>query len=270
MLTIVRNEKGNVLFRIHGNVTVETIDMEKELELFDPDAFIQEIRNKQAEKKEQNRERYRQLKERAEENGFLVYDEGFFPEYTKDTCYGETQGTVLALEKDGLTIDFWINGIQRYYLFNDEKFCRILQYEGVNKNLISQASAQKLKKAVYYCMKLSLDGIFSKNDYFNPVDEIINGNWLILTKQEKDFLTSFPEEAYFSRYDCEDMHPDKLPVAWHVGYASCGNNNWIEIFFDKDNQQINEGEVFGGYDFLDALEEMDDWYQMGLEYLKEN
>jgi len=269
MLNIVKDLYGKVVYISNRELTIETIDVEKEMETFNPDDFIKTIRKEQQKGKIKNRKRFEHLKKEIKEKGYILNDGGFLPEYTKESCYGENMGTVLSLEKNGLLIDIWANGEQRYNVFNDKISCNILQREGVDKKHITQESANKIRKAIYYCMKLSKDGIFPKNDYFNPVKEVLNGKWLNLTNKEIEFLSSVNEDHYFETYVNNNMYPDKMPIGWYMGCYYCEDNNWIEIFFDKNGQQLNEGYVYDGYDFLDALEEIDKLYQLGLEYAEE-
>lgn len=270
MLTVVKNSEGEVVFQGYGAFTIETIDIEKEFADFDYKKFIKNIRKEQQDKKIQNRERFERLKRVVEEKGFTLIDDDFLPEYTNETCYGGNMGSVLTLEKDGLLIDIWANGEQRYTVFNDDGFCRILEQNGVRKGQITQESAEKIKKAIYFCMKLSINGILPRYIYFNPVDEILHCEWLTLQDDEKEFLSSLDEDDYFDLYANRDMLPDQLPIGWHVGYYDVGNSNWIEIFFDFNEEQLNEGYVYDGYDFLDTLEEIDELYKLGQEYLEEN
>ncbi len=270
MLTVVKNSEGEVVFQGYGAFIVKTIDIEKEFADFDYKKFIEDIRKEQQDKKRQNRERFERLKKVAEEKGFTLIDNNFLPEYTNETCYGGSMGSVLTLEKDGLSIDIWANGEQRYTVFNDDDFCRILEQDGVRKGQITQESAEKIKKAIYFCMKLSLDEILPRYIYFNPVDEILHCEWLTLQDDEKEFLSSLDEDDYFDLYANRDMLPDQLPIGWHVGYYDVENNNWIEVFFDFNEEQLNEGYVYDGYDSLDTLEEIDELYKLGQEYLKEN
>ena len=87
-------------------------------------------------------------------------------------------------------------------------------------------------------MKLSLDGILPRYIYFNPVDEILHCEWLTLQDDEKEFLSSLDEDDYFDLYANRDMLPDQLPIGWHVGYHDVGNNNWIEVFFDFNEELV--------------------------------
>jgi hypothetical protein len=274
MLTVVKNLNGDVVMKTHMPLTIQTIDVEKELEVFDPDEFIRNIRQEQKEEKIRNKQRFESLKKLAEEKGFKVHDDYFNAEYTKEPCYGGSMGTVLMLEKDNLVIDIWANGEQRYNIFNEEKFCQFLHYEGVEKCRLTKESAEKLRKAVFYIMKLSLEGIFPRFGYFNPVEELLTGQWLYLTEEEKEFLLALDENDCMGLYVNTDMVPDEMPIGWHVGYYYCENNNWIEVFYDyvegEKRIQLNEGEVCDEDDFLDALEDMDGLYQMGLEYLQDN
>lgn len=269
MLTVIKNSDNEVVYKSNKPLTIETINIENELKSFNPDKFIEDIRKKQQDEKKKNKEKFEHLKAVAKEKGYSLNDDGFLPEYSKEPCYGGNMGSVLTLEKDGLTIDIWANGEQRYNVFDDEAFCRFLEYYGVRKGILSRESAEKLRKAVYYCMKLSLDGIFPRNEYFNPVEEILNGGWLPLNDEEKHFLCLADEDDCFELHVNKDMYPDRLPIGWYIGYYYCGNNNWIEIFFDKDGNQINEGDVYDGDDLLDALQDMDELYKLGLEYLEE-
>lgn len=271
MLTVIKDKTGEVIFLTDKEVSeIKLIDVKNELESFNPDEFIQHIRNLQEVEKKKNVLRFEQLKKAIKEKGFTLNDDGFLPEYTKEPCYGGKMGTVLYLEKDGLSIDIWANGEQRYNVFNDETFCRILQDEGVKEGHLSQEVADQIRKGIYYVMKLSMDGILPRFDYFNPVVELLQWDCLDLTDEEYDYVSSIDKDHYFELYINEDMYPDRMPIGWYVGYYSCGNNNWIEIFYDKDGTQLNDGEVYDGYDFLDALAELDEIYAMGLEYLNEN
>lgn len=52
MLTIVKNSNNEVVYKSNKPLTVEMIDIENELESFNPDIFIEDIRQKQQNEKE--------------------------------------------------------------------------------------------------------------------------------------------------------------------------------------------------------------------------
>lgn len=270
MLSVVRNSKGEVVFMSNEPLNVENIMVAKELETFNPDEFIQSVRQQQEKEKERNKQRYAVLKEKVVGKGYELKDSGFLPEYTKDYCYGGSSGSVLTLKKENLVIDIWANGEQRYTVFDDEAFCWLLHYEGVEKGRISKDTEELIRKGIYYCMKLALDGVFPRYE-FNPVEQLICGEWFpFLSKEARMFLASLEEHHYEEIYVNEDMLPDRLPVGWYAGCYRCEENNWIEVFFDwvegEETVQLNDGHVYGSDDFLDALEDIDDLYLMGMQY----
>ena len=47
MLTLVKNSDNEVVYKSNKPLTIETINIEDELESFNPDIFIEDIRKKQ-------------------------------------------------------------------------------------------------------------------------------------------------------------------------------------------------------------------------------
>lgn len=271
MMNMVKDKNSEFLLTANRE-DVQIRNIEKELRDFNSDQFIQQIRDLQVREKEENKMRYEHLKKSIVKKGYTIYDDEFLPEYIHDYCYGSNTGSVLTLEKDGLIIELWANGEQKYYVFDENKFSNFLYNEAVPKGRLTKESADKLRKAVYYCLKLTIDGILKEHDYRTPIEALLNEDLISLTKEEKEFLMLY-EYDFEELYANEDMLPDRLPISWYAGYYFCEDNNWIEIFFyaKKDGGEIslNTGDVYGGNNFLEALEDIDDLYQMGLEYLEE-
>lgn len=264
MLKIIKDEYGEVLHATCKQITVEEIDIKKELEKIDVDEFVKDFAEGQVKQEGQFKARYAKAKKDAEKKGFIVNDFNFCPEEPFDFCYGR-QGSILTVEKDGITLDFWTNGESNYEVFDERSFFSSLDF-AVKSGDLPEAEAFNLKKMVILYYSLTIKNVFTWSEGVNPLEFIDKHFREVLNDREKIFLRK-NLDCHYTRYKNEYISSKDMPIAWELKLYDIYNNNWIEVFIDDvDGKQINSGDVAGSDNFIEELEGIDSWWEFVAHY----
>lgn len=260
MITIVSN--GNqILYSGYGDYSVQKIDVSHELEGFDPDKFIKEVRTKQIVQKIKNKQRYEKLKKNLISRGYIVDDSDFNPEEALVYNYGGDPGSVLTISKGDISIDLWANGNQHYMVFDDEWFFLCL-WEQMILQAMPRDRFQYIKNGFYYFIKLKMEG----SAELGGLDHKKVFDLLLLTDKEKELIqTILTQNICIKEYINQGVCDSQLPISWFAGFYETKDSNWIEIFLDYKGEQLNVGDVADEENFLDVLEYIDDLYNEAVE-----
>jgi hypothetical protein len=260
MLKIIKDEYGEVLYTTCKQISVHEIDVKKELERINVDEFVKDFREKQIKREREFKIRYAKAKREVEKKGYIVHDFNFSSEEPFDFCYAGQMGSVLAVEKCGMIIDFWANGESDYEVFDERSFFRSLDF-AVESGDLTKEEALKLKKMLILLYSLIIEEVFIWGEGGNPLELIVEYFQEVLNAKEKMFLIK-NYDSYFTRYKNEYISPKDMPIAWELGIYDTYNNNWIEVFIDDANgKQINSGDVADSDNFIEELENIDSWWE---------
>lgn len=271
-LIIVKNKNGKIISQYLDDIaTVEIVDVRKLIKEFNPDEFIQYIRNRIDKEKQSNKKQYEIIKKHLMEKNFEINDKYFNPEYIWEESYADGSGTVLKVKKEGITIDIWANGDSDIYVFDDEYFFEVLK-ENLSKFNFTKNDYEFLRKAFYFTLKLAYDKVIYTGDLVNPWEDIFK--IFELEQNYKNAIKTLLSKYNFEkRYKKECIYPDTIEIPYVCNYYFADENNWIEIFAEVDKEtdidiDLFEGVVYEDGSFLDALESAVDYFENIKKYLE--